>query len=73
MILKNIEIPFEFERINGFVLEELEKEIQTTDFIVEDLNEYLRYLDERYKRGEPAHRPEWVTQYINLPSDVILW
>ena len=73
MIINNYEISAEFNRINGFILEELEKEVPTTDFIVDNLNEYLRYLDERYKRGEPAHRPEWVTQYINLSLDVITW
>ncbi len=73
MIIQNVDIPSEFDLINGFVLEELEKEIPTTEFIVEQFQDYLDYLDERYRHREPAHRPAWVTEYINLPVDVVTW
>jgi len=72
VIIRNYEINAEFNRINGFVLEELEKDIPD-EILVDNLNEYLQYLDERYKHGESANRPNWVTEYVNLPSEERIW
>jgi len=73
MIIKNENIPNEFDLINNLVFDEMNKDISTNDFVIENLNEYLEYLNERYLRREAANRPEWLIEYIDSSGDDTVW
>lgn len=68
MMMKNEEISNEIELINGFVFDEMKKTVPTTDTILSNFFDYIDYLNERYKHREAANRPDWVTEYINIPD-----
>lgn len=73
MLIQNAEIQGEFDLINGLLFEEMEREVPTADFIIDNLLEYLNYLNERYYKHDCANRPGWVNEYINLPKEDLIW
>lgn len=73
MLIRHDEIQNEFDLINGLVFEEMQREIPTADFIIENLLEYLDYLNERYNKHDCANRPGWINEYINIPKEDFIW